>query len=152
MYDIDVMWHIHIIHPKAYIKDMTKILGYVMTHDDTDQSREEGSKLNTVIIISTKQKQKYMCLMLHKRQCINQGSCLFVFSNAKFARTCYCIHPFRSMLQAHQQTAQLDEQTFGEDYAYPGCSYRGLPPKYFMLEEDDNQRVTVSTFPFVSTL
>ena len=56
------------------------------------------------------------------------------------------------MLQAHQQTAQLYEQTFGEAYAYPGCSYRGLSPKNFTLEEDDNQRVAVSTVPFVSTL
>ena len=52
MYDIDVMWHTHIVYPKAYAKDMMKILGYVMTHDDTDQGREDGSKLNTVIIIS----------------------------------------------------------------------------------------------------
>ena len=50
MYDIDVMWHTHIVYPKAYTKDMTKILGYVMTHDDTIQEREEGSLLNTVFI------------------------------------------------------------------------------------------------------
>ena len=52
MYDIDVMWHTHIVYPKAYAKDMMSILGYIMTHDDTDQGREDGSKLNTVIIIS----------------------------------------------------------------------------------------------------
>ena len=51
MYDIDVMWHTHIVYPKAYAKDMMSILGYIMTHD-TDQGREDGSKLNTVIIIS----------------------------------------------------------------------------------------------------
>ena len=56
------------------------------------------------------------------------------------------------MLQAHQQTAQLYEQTFGEAYGYPGCSYRGLSPKNFTIEEDDNQRAAVSTVPFVSTL
>ncbi len=50
MYDIDLMWHTHQVYPKAYQKDMKSILGYVMTHDDTDQSREAGSRL---VVVST---------------------------------------------------------------------------------------------------
>ncbi len=48
MYDIDVIWHTHQLHPLAYAKDMTNILGYVMNHDDSDQDRNAGSKLATV--------------------------------------------------------------------------------------------------------
>ena len=48
MYDVDVVWHTHQLHPVAYAADMTSILGYVMNHDDTDQSRKSGSKLNNV--------------------------------------------------------------------------------------------------------
>ena len=59
---------------------------------------------------------------------------------------------FTFSYQAHQQTTQLYEQTFGEVYAYPGCSYRGLPPKHFMIEETDAQRTAVSTLKFRVTL
>ena len=48
MYDIDLVWHTHQLNPKAYHKDMNTMLGYVMTHDDSDQDRKTGSKLNNV--------------------------------------------------------------------------------------------------------
>ena len=48
MYDIDLVWHTHQLNPKAYHADMTTMLGYVMTHDDSDQDRKTGSKLNNV--------------------------------------------------------------------------------------------------------
>ncbi len=47
-YDIDLVWHAHQLCPMAYKTDMTKILGYVLNHDDTDQDRQAGSKLSTV--------------------------------------------------------------------------------------------------------
>ena len=48
MYDIDVIWHTHQLHPVAYAADMTSLLGYVMNHDDSDQNRNSGSKLSNV--------------------------------------------------------------------------------------------------------
>ena len=30
---LDEMWHLHILHPKAYFKDCMSILGYVLDHD-----------------------------------------------------------------------------------------------------------------------
>ena len=50
MYDIDIIWHTHQLHPIAYAKDMTSSLGYVMNHDDTDQDRNSGSKLSNVSV------------------------------------------------------------------------------------------------------
>ena len=46
MYDIDLIWHTHQLSPKSYHDDMKAILGYVMTHDDSDQSRKADSKLS----------------------------------------------------------------------------------------------------------
>ena len=54
MYDIDLVWHTHQLNPKAYHADMTTMLGYVMTHDDSDQDRKTGSKLNNVSSIHDK--------------------------------------------------------------------------------------------------
>lgn len=48
MYDIDVVWHTHIVHPRRYHNDTSDILGYVLNHDDTDQERAPGSKLHKV--------------------------------------------------------------------------------------------------------
>ncbi len=48
MYDIDLLWHTHQLHPLAYAADMTSWLGYVLNHDDTDQDRDVGSKLSNV--------------------------------------------------------------------------------------------------------
>ncbi len=51
MYDIDIVWHSHIVNPSKYFTDMQSILGYVMNHDDTDQERTPGSKLSSVSVI-----------------------------------------------------------------------------------------------------
>ncbi|MCO5578923.1 hypothetical protein L7F22_032773 [Adiantum nelumboides] len=45
-YDIDLMWHTHQLNPKAYSEDLTRILGRVLEHDDTDTDRSSGQKLD----------------------------------------------------------------------------------------------------------
>ena len=44
-YDIDLIWHAHQLHPIAYDKDITQILGRVLGHDDSDSDRTPGHKL-----------------------------------------------------------------------------------------------------------
>ncbi|KAH7656517.1 Glycine-rich domain-containing protein-like protein [Dioscorea alata] len=54
-YDIDLMWHSHQLHPLSYCKDMVKLLGKVLEHDDTDSDRSKGKKLDTGFTETTKQ-------------------------------------------------------------------------------------------------
>ncbi|KAK9788004.1 hypothetical protein WJX73_010672 [Symbiochloris irregularis] len=46
-YDIDLMWHAHQANHAAYAKDTSSYLGRLLNHEDEDQSRSKGSKLNT---------------------------------------------------------------------------------------------------------
>jgi hypothetical protein len=43
-YDIDLIWHAHQLNPIAYSDDMTRILGKVLNHDDSDSDRTPGFK------------------------------------------------------------------------------------------------------------
>lgn len=54
-YDVDLMWHSHQLHPLSYCKDMVKLLGKVLEHDDTDSDRGKGKKLDTGFTETTKQ-------------------------------------------------------------------------------------------------
>lgn len=54
-YDIDLMWHSHQLQPISYQKDMVKLLGKVLEHDDTDSDRTKGKKLDTGFFDTTKQ-------------------------------------------------------------------------------------------------
>ncbi|KAI3785199.1 hypothetical protein L1987_44313 [Smallanthus sonchifolius] len=54
-YDIDLIWHTHQLHPASYCKDLTELLGKVLEHDDTDQNRAKGQKLDTGFSGTTKQ-------------------------------------------------------------------------------------------------
>ncbi|ESR39448.1 hypothetical protein CICLE_v10024875mg [Citrus x clementina] len=54
-YDIDLIWHTHQLHPDSYCKDMNKTLGKVLEHDDMDQDRTKGKKLDTGFSGTTKQ-------------------------------------------------------------------------------------------------
>jgi hypothetical protein len=38
---LDEMWHLHILHPRAYMKDCMEILGFVLDHDP-GFGKEEG--------------------------------------------------------------------------------------------------------------
>lgn len=44
--DMDLLWHTHLAFPAAYADDTRRIVGTVVTHDDSVNDRSEGSKLN----------------------------------------------------------------------------------------------------------
>ncbi|CAF1443682.1 unnamed protein product, partial [Didymodactylos carnosus] len=46
MYDIDLIWHTHQLHPESYKRDMIKNLNQVLHHDDSTQDRTVNSKLH----------------------------------------------------------------------------------------------------------
>jgi hypothetical protein len=46
-YDMDIIWHTHLGFTRAYEQDCERIVGWILTHDDTVNDRSEGSKLNT---------------------------------------------------------------------------------------------------------
>ncbi|KAF4353413.1 hypothetical protein F8388_005015 [Cannabis sativa] len=54
-YDIDLIWHSHQLHPVSYFKDLNKLLGKVLEHDDTDSDRTKGMKLDVGFSSTTKQ-------------------------------------------------------------------------------------------------
>lgn len=44
--DIDEVWHLHMLHPRAYVEDCNRIFGEILDHDggfgkDSDQQYEE---------------------------------------------------------------------------------------------------------------
>ncbi|KAL3844933.1 hypothetical protein ACJIZ3_002336 [Penstemon smallii] len=45
-YDVDLIWHTHQLHPVSYCKDLLKIMGKILEHDDTDSDRTKGQKLD----------------------------------------------------------------------------------------------------------
>lgn len=47
MYDVDLVWHTHQLHPHAYARDMSEVLGYLLNHDDESTDRGPHSKLAT---------------------------------------------------------------------------------------------------------
>ena len=54
-YDIDLIWHSHQLHPVSYCKDLCKLIGKVLEHDDTDSDRTKGKKLDAGFSETTKQ-------------------------------------------------------------------------------------------------
>jgi hypothetical protein len=46
-YAIDLLWHTHHRQPQAYVNDTLKLMGRIMSHDDSVNDRTVGSKLNT---------------------------------------------------------------------------------------------------------
>ncbi|XP_014758188.1 glycine-rich domain-containing protein 2 [Brachypodium distachyon] len=54
-YDVDLMWHTHQLHPVTYCNDMLNLLGRVLEHDDTDDDRAVGKKLDTGFSGTTEQ-------------------------------------------------------------------------------------------------
>mmetsp|Transcript_22878 Transcript_22878/g.35813 ORF Transcript_22878/g.35813 Transcript_22878/m.35813 type:complete len:342 (+) Transcript_22878:829-1854(+) len=45
MYDIDLLWHAHQMHPREYAKDTIALVGAVIKHDDTINDRSAGATL-----------------------------------------------------------------------------------------------------------
>ncbi|KAL5822007.1 hypothetical protein ACOSQ3_023889 [Xanthoceras sorbifolium] len=54
-YDIDLIWHTHQLHPVSYCKNVSEVLGKILEHDDMDQDRTKGKKLDTGFSGTTKQ-------------------------------------------------------------------------------------------------
>ena len=54
-YDIDLIWHSHQLHPVSYCKDLCKLVGKVLEHDDMDSDRTKGKKLDVGFSETTKQ-------------------------------------------------------------------------------------------------
>ncbi|KAG7627189.1 Glycine-rich domain-containing protein-like [Arabidopsis thaliana x Arabidopsis arenosa] len=46
-YDIDLICHTHQLHAISYCNDLTKMIGKILEHDDTDSDRSKGKKLDT---------------------------------------------------------------------------------------------------------
>ena len=46
-YDFDLVWHSHQLHPLAYKRDTTAVLGRMLNHDDSVTDRSAESKLMT---------------------------------------------------------------------------------------------------------
>lgn len=45
MYDIDLIWHTHQLHPHSYARDMADFLGYLLHHNDKETDRSRQSRL-----------------------------------------------------------------------------------------------------------
>ena len=45
-YDMDLIWHTHMLHPSSYKTDTEKLFGKIFNHDDSVTDRSPGSKLN----------------------------------------------------------------------------------------------------------
>lgn len=53
-YDIDLIWHSHLLKPGSYCKDLETIMGKILDHDDTDSDRTMGQKLDVGFTNTTK--------------------------------------------------------------------------------------------------
>nr|AWW15255.1 hypothetical protein [Leavenworthia alabamica] len=73
-YDIDLMWHTHQLHALSYCKDLTKMIGKVLEHDDTDTDRSKGMKLDTGFSGTTAQWEETFGLRYWKAGAMNRGN------------------------------------------------------------------------------
>jgi hypothetical protein len=73
-YDVDLMWHTHQLHPVTYCKDMLKLLGKVLEHDDTDADRSEGKKLDVGFTETTAQFESTFGVRYWKAGCMYRGN------------------------------------------------------------------------------
>merc|ERR1719410_325670 len=44
-YDLDAVWHTHMLHPLDYISDTRRLCGQVLKHDDSVNDRSDGAQL-----------------------------------------------------------------------------------------------------------
>ncbi|KAF8051077.1 hypothetical protein N665_1805s0007 [Sinapis alba] len=72
-YDIDLIWHTHQLHPVSYCKDLTKMIGNVLEHDDTDSDRSKGKKLDTGFSGTTAQWEETFGRRYWKAGAMNRG-------------------------------------------------------------------------------
>ena len=57
-YDIDLIWHVHMMHPRWYREHTTKQCGNIVPHDDMFNDRSYGSQLNTRWVATMSQWKK----------------------------------------------------------------------------------------------
>ncbi|XP_044495216.1 glycine-rich domain-containing protein 1-like [Mangifera indica] len=72
-YDIDLIWHTHQLHPVSYCMDVSAVLGKVLEHDDMDQDRTKGKKLDTGFSGTTKQWEETYGLTYWKAGAMYRG-------------------------------------------------------------------------------
>jgi hypothetical protein len=73
-YDVDLMWHTHQLHPVTYYTDMMNLLGRVLEHDDTDDDRAVGKKLDTGFSGTTEQFENIFGLRYWKVGAMYRGN------------------------------------------------------------------------------
>ncbi|XP_074275365.1 glycine-rich domain-containing protein 1-like [Silene latifolia] len=73
-YDVDLMWHTHQLYPGCYCKDLIKLTGRVLQHDDTDSDRTKGGKLDTGFSETTKQFEETFGKRYWKAGTLSKGS------------------------------------------------------------------------------
>ncbi|KAF7026991.1 hypothetical protein CFC21_039064 [Triticum aestivum] len=73
-YDVDLMWHTHQLNSVAYCNDMLCLLGRVLEHDDTDDDRAEGKKLDTGFSGTTEQFENSFGVRYWKAGAMYRGS------------------------------------------------------------------------------
>ncbi|VAH71097.1 unnamed protein product [Triticum turgidum subsp. durum] len=73
-YDVDLMWHTHQLNSVAYCNDMLCLLGRVLEHDDTDDDRAEGKKLDTGFSGTTEQFENCFGVRYWKAGAMYRGS------------------------------------------------------------------------------
>ncbi|VAH55369.1 unnamed protein product [Triticum turgidum subsp. durum] len=73
-YDVDLMWHTHQLNSVAYCNDMLCLLGKVLEHDDTDDDRAEGKKLDTGFSGTTEQFENSFGVRYWKAGAMYRGS------------------------------------------------------------------------------
>ncbi|KAK9061940.1 hypothetical protein SSX86_019124 [Deinandra increscens subsp. villosa] len=83
-YDIDLIWHTHQLHPASYCKDLMKSLGKILEHDDTDQNRGKGQKLDVGFSKTIKQWEELFGLRYWKAGAMYRGSTPSPLTNTPF--------------------------------------------------------------------
>ncbi|XP_010432017.1 PREDICTED: glycine-rich domain-containing protein 2-like [Camelina sativa] len=73
-YDIDLIWHTHQLHALSYGNDLTKMIGKVLEHDDTDSDRSKGKKLDTGFSGTTAQWEETFGRRYWKAGAMNRGN------------------------------------------------------------------------------
>ncbi|CAH8382219.1 unnamed protein product [Eruca vesicaria subsp. sativa] len=73
-YDIDLIWHTHQLHALSYCKDLTKTIGKVLEHDDTDSDRSKGKKLDTGFSGTTAMWEETFGVRYWKAGVMNRGN------------------------------------------------------------------------------
>ncbi|EXC03907.1 hypothetical protein L484_016112 [Morus notabilis] len=84
-YDIDLIWHTHQLHPVSYCKDLRKLVGKILEHDDTDSNRTKGMKLDNGFSGTTKQWEETFGTRYWRAGAMYRGSTPTPITNTPFS-------------------------------------------------------------------